>query len=96
MTTTPVMSITDEQIAEIEEAAASKMSEGFLLVHNLSCYDILALISRLRAAERDAGRYRWLCDGNGYFMEEAGLCGATNDKGEADRQIDDAMAAKEG
>ena len=58
--------ITDDQIAEIEEAAARKSSEGFLLVHNLSCYGILSLIARLREAERDAARYRWLKD-QGHF-----------------------------
>ena len=56
MTTSPVLSITDEQIAEIEEAAESRKAEGFLLVHNLSCHDLLALIARLRAAENDSAR----------------------------------------
>ena len=40
---------------------------------------------------RDAERYRWLCDGNGYFMEERGLCGHWNEKEEADKEIDAAM-----
>ena len=49
----------------------------------------------VEALRRDAGRYRWLCDGNGYFMEEEMLCGHSNDKTEADRQIDMAMTTGE-
>lgn len=54
MTTTPVMTITDEQIAEIEYYALCGLQA--------SPANILALISRLRAAEKDAERYRWLRD----------------------------------
>ncbi len=42
----------------------------------------------------DAKRYRWLCDGHGYFMEEEELCGHGPDKAEADRRIDEAMTAE--
>lgn len=52
--------ITDDQIAEIERKVETKKSEGFLLAHNLSCADLLALIARLREAERDAKRLEWL------------------------------------
>lgn len=56
---------------------------------------------RTHAAEiernaRDAARYRWLCNANGYFMEEHGLCGYTNDKPEADQAIDIAMRERGG
>lgn len=44
------------------------------------------------ALRKDAERYRWLCDGNGYFLEEIGLCGHGNEKSEADKEIDIAMA----
>lgn len=40
------------------------------------------------ALRKDAERYRWLCDGNGYFMEENYLCGHENDKERADLMID--------
>lgn len=40
----------------------------------------------------DAQRYEWLCDGNGYFMEEEMLCGHGNDKARADAAIDSAIA----
>lgn len=56
--------------------------------------DITALLDALEAAREDAAdaaRYRWLCDGNGYFMEEAGLCHINNEKPEADAAIDKAM-----
>ena len=36
----------------------------------------------------DAERYQWLCDGHGYYLEEAGLCGHSNEKAEADKAID--------
>lgn len=43
----------------------------------------------------DAARFRWLLDGNGYFMEEESLCGhaPTSDaqKDRARREIDEAM-----
>jgi hypothetical protein len=46
----------------------------------------------------DAKRFRWLLDGNGYFMEEESLCGPwqdMDDDAERDRaraSIDEAMA----
>jgi hypothetical protein len=47
------------------------------------------------SVQKDADRYRWICDGNGYFMEEQMLCGHSNDKAEADRQIDIAISTGE-
>lgn len=55
----------------------------------------VTLIEQLQRMAQDAARYRWLCDGNGYFMEEEGLCGHDNEKSEADRQIDIAMTTGE-
>ena len=60
MTTTPVHTITDEQIAEIEKSALDKKSEGFLLTHNLSCDGLIALVARLREAEKDAARLEYM------------------------------------
>lgn len=95
MTTSPVPSITDEQIAEIEvlakemrwqdfkqfqytavcgQAYCLEGDEGNGGVHLLTTFEpqmqsylqllspamLSAIIARLRAAERDAGRYRWL------------------------------------
>ena len=57
MTTAPIQSITDEQIAEIEAIAENGCSIPEYLAD-----DVVAIISRLRAAERDAERYRWLRD----------------------------------
>jgi len=42
----------------------------------------------------DAARFRWLLDGNGYFLEEHGLCGGPTDQegqDEARWEIDEAM-----
>lgn len=55
----------------------------------LSDYEILqAECEKLR---KDAERYRWMCDGNGYFLEHEMLCGFENEKAEADAAIDAAM-----
>lgn len=47
------------------------------------------------ALRADAERYRWLCDGNGYFMEECYVCGHENEKARADAAIDAAMKGAE-
>lgn len=51
MTTNPVMSITDEQIAEIEALYSECGAKGRVAI---PCSTIESLISRLRAAEMDA------------------------------------------
>lgn len=92
MTTPPVPSITDEQLAELERAALAKKSEGFLLVHNLSCNDMLALITRLRAAEADAARYRWLRDKPTFIWLIQDWQPSGSDFIDPDTAIDKAMA----
>ena len=54
--------------------------------------EILNLKTENELLQKDAARYRWLCDGNGYFMEEEMLCGHGNDKPMADVAIDYAIA----
>lgn len=55
-TTSPVMSISDEQIAEIEaQCEAANKHDGSLIV---GADEVSALISRLRAAEMDAEKWR--------------------------------------
>jgi len=48
-----------------------------------------------RSIEADAKRFRWLLDGNGYFMEEGGFCGHEScddkEKDEARIAIDEMM-----
>lgn len=65
MTTNPVMSITDEQIAEIVRMN-SELNELRCVVRYIRVDEVEALISRLRAAEKDAERYRFLKD-KGHF-----------------------------
>lgn len=147
MTTPPVPSITDEQLAEIESAAIDvkgwtmrehfqEPEEGFLpedwewyvgaideegnryplLNVNAHQYDsgdseklakyyalvnrdaLLALITRLRAAEADAARYRWLRGKFGIMGNNVSLpCGYRSEESiaqmalEADSAIDTAM-----
>ena len=52
---------------------------------------IESMLVELDAALADANRYRWLCDGHGYFMEEEMLCGHSNEKSLADAAIDEAI-----
>ena len=59
MTTPRVPSITDEQLAEIE--LASWGSENYTI--QIDANDVRAIITRLRAADADAARYRLLRDG---------------------------------
>lgn len=65
------------------------------LEKELSDKTLLSLLLKGDRLQKDADRYRWLCDGNGYFMEEQMLCGHSNEKAEADRQIDIAMKTGE-
>jgi len=58
MTTPLVPSITDEQLSELESLLACD-PQGSIFT---SAKELGSLISRLRAAERDAERYRWLRD----------------------------------
>ena len=65
MTTSPVPSITDEQIAEIEGYAVQALTSpapDAVAAIILSATDINALIARLRAAEKDAERFRWIAE----------------------------------
>lgn len=52
--------------------------------------------AELEQYRKDAQRYRWLCDGNGYFMEEQMLCHVGNEKAKADAAIDEAIAEEGG
>lgn len=58
MTTTPVHSITDEQIAEIEDDGCYATAAEFN-----------AIIARLRKAEKDAARYQWLVKHSTYGID---------------------------
>lgn len=66
------------------------LAQGFSTVPGR---DALLAAARIVESEdaKDAARYRWLCDGHGYFMEENSLCGHGNDKAEADAAIDREM-----
>ena len=83
--------ITDDQIAEIERKAEIKKGEGFLLTHNLSCADLLALIARLREAERDAARYLWILKHYCEFHGDRTLAALALQHGSLDAAIDAAM-----
>jgi hypothetical protein len=49
-----------------------------------------------RSDEADAARLRWILNGNGYFLEEYGLCGhGPGEEDEARREIDKRMAETE-
>ena len=81
-----VVSVTDELVAELE--ALSYRNHDYVPVKPDAMKALLAERAELKM---DAERYRWLCNGNGYFMEENMLCHLSNDKSEADAAIDAAM-----
>jgi len=71
MTTRPVTSITDDLLAELEALADAAVAnpggyedseEEFEFMSQIRPLSIASIITRLRAAERDAARYRWLVE----------------------------------
>ena len=96
--------ITDEQIAEMEQEALRKYREPLEWFVYEPSY-VLALISRLRAAERDAARYRWLRDGAPATTGTVTMVSMANEYGDRvsdwihgnrlDAKIDAAMAQPE-
>ncbi|MCY0330107.1 hypothetical protein [Pseudomonas aeruginosa] len=76
--TTP---ISDEQLADLDELTAKLAGEdwwvdwGGSYTVTVSPSNIQSLIARLRAAEADAKRYRWLCASAWYVGPEP--CGDT-------------------
>lgn len=93
----PIISARDQQLAELKQAFMESQEEvvsrGKQLAAQAKENEALrARVAELEELRKDAERYRWLCDGNGYFMEENSLCGHDNDKEEADAEIDAAMA----
>ena len=61
MTTPPIMSVTDELIAELEAACAEEP------IVELGRTTILALLSERAELKRDAERYRWLRDNDQFY-----------------------------
>ena len=66
----------------------AEMPSATTVIMESMVHEIRGLKDRLALSEPDAERYRWLCDGNGYFMEENGLCGHGPEKEKADAAID--------
>lgn len=69
-------------------------------VHEAWHYRLEGFLACARALEpmvKDGKRMRWLLDGNGFFMEEQGLCGyapcSDEEKNAARHEIDAAMSA---
>lgn len=58
--------------------------------------DFNQLKTENEALRKDAERYRWLCNGHGYFLEHEMLCGPyREEKSQADLAIDVAMAEEQ-
>ena len=57
--------------------------------------DYAALEALVAELEKDAARYRWLCNGNWYAVEGHLLHGHWDGKGFADIEIDEAMSREE-
>ncbi|YCH23123.1 hypothetical protein M1D96_06360 [Pseudomonas sp. D1-3] len=63
MTTPIVPSITDEQLAELEESVVSTLADPELSDKDVATVMAIGgIIARLRASEKEAARYRWLRD----------------------------------
>lgn len=71
MSTPPIMSVTDELIAELE--AESMHDDGTDVP--VSAAELRALLSERAELRRDAGRYRWLRDNDqlDHLSQYAGL-----------------------
>ena len=71
MTTPIVPSISDERLLEIESCIAAVLGDpdSFCGTRD-TCAGLQGLINRLRAAEADAKRYRWLCASAWYVGPE--------------------------
>lgn len=65
---------------------------GLALTPSQKIATLLAEIAQLKteseALRMDAERYRFIVDGHGYFLEEQGICGHSNEKAAADAAID--------
>ena len=98
MTTEPVHTITDEQIAEIEQRVSMGLSH---YVHGVSSYAVICLITRLREAEKDAARYLFLRNSGKFSPSAFGdgwslNCGYTRAQpGQLDQAIDTAMQGEQ-
>lgn len=90
MTTPIVQSISDERLAEVESQYIGDRSRLDSTV--ILCGTLADIIARLRAAEADAKRYRWLRDKNSMpgvvctngqvekYFNEYMMCGEVMDK----------------
>ena len=54
----------------VERDCASAIDSGDGFVHLFSAEDVMDIIARLRQAEKDAARYRWLRDRSQVCVEE--------------------------
>lgn len=98
MKTPIVPSITDEELASIE-ALSDYLKDYGCTQQVLSLQEVQGLTDRLRAAERDACRYRWLRDRAGVLPEDCktiwvlmdGCSMSDLERQETDQAIDTAM-----
>ena len=54
-----------------------------------SCYEAIELITRLRQAEKDAARYRWLDEQNKSVMSKVMVCNGWIDDGDDVEYVSD-------
>jgi len=101
MTTSPVASITDEQLADIERRDLEMIAEFPDM--DVSAERVrAAIVARLREAEKDAARYRWLRERAGVVPEDCktiwvlmdGCSMSDLERQETDQAIDAAIEKK--
>lgn len=65
MTTSPVMSVTDELLAELEAGSIACCKKRVPMAVNP--FDLAALLAERAELKRDAERYRWLRDNDQFY-----------------------------
>lgn len=58
----------------LEKDCSSAIDSGDGFVHLFSAEDVMGIITRLRQAEKDAARYRWLDEQNKSVMSKVMVC----------------------
>ena len=85
---------------KLRNKAQAKKDEGFHLVHNIPCDDILLLLDECETLRKEAKRYRWLRDKSEslhsfYLSIPLWMTGVRFRQEDVDRSIDDAIAIGE-
>lgn len=79
MTTSPVVSVTDELVAELEALASKSEIRDEQCMSGVTFGDIRAMLAERAELLRDAERYRWLRESMWYVGPDNFFCGEGGD-----------------